>query len=134
MGKFIYEGGIRNDFEDRLLAHLQVVVGNKLRRGEPFYFVWKDDLSTGGGRTSVWVHPRANLVFKFSGGRPPGPEPRVARSADVDRQLPHRPVRRAGTVGRRRLTRVVRLTHPVKALAQRRAAGEREGDERIHHD
>ena len=35
MGKFIYEGGVRNDFEDRLLAHLQVVVGNKLRRGEP---------------------------------------------------------------------------------------------------
>ncbi|MDQ1136050.1 hypothetical protein QE410_000849 [Microbacterium sp. SORGH_AS 1204] len=71
MGKFIYEGGIRSDFEDRLLAHLQVVVGNKLRRGEPFYFVWKDDLSTGGGRTAVWMHPRANLVFKFSGGRPP---------------------------------------------------------------
>ncbi len=71
MGKFIYEGGVRNEFEDRLLAHLQVVVGNKLRRGEPFYFAWKDDISTGGGRTSVWLHPRANLVFKFNGGRPP---------------------------------------------------------------
>lgn len=71
MGTFIYEGGVRNDFEDRLLAHLQVVVGNKLRRGEPFSFVWKDDISTGGGRTSVWVHPRANLVFTFHGGRPP---------------------------------------------------------------
>ncbi|KTS55178.1 ATP-dependent DNA ligase, partial [Microbacterium testaceum] len=46
MGKFIYEGGVRNEFEDRLLAHLQVVIGNKLRRGEPFYFVWKDDIST----------------------------------------------------------------------------------------
>ncbi|MDQ1076063.1 hypothetical protein QE406_002311 [Microbacterium testaceum] len=71
VGKFIYEGGVRNDFEDRLLAHLQVVIGNKLRRGEPFYFVWKDDISTGGGRTAVWLHPRANLVFKFNGGRPP---------------------------------------------------------------
>ncbi|KTS88439.1 ATP-dependent DNA ligase [Microbacterium testaceum] len=71
MGKFIYEGGVRNEFEDRLLAHLQVVIGNKLRRGEPFYFVWKDDISTGGGRTAVWLHPRANLVFKFNGGRPP---------------------------------------------------------------
>ena len=33
--------------------------------------VWKDDISTGGGRTSVWVHPRSNLVFTFNGGRPP---------------------------------------------------------------
>jgi len=71
VGKFIYENGIRTEFEDRLLAHLQIVVGNKLRRGEPFYFQWKDDVSTGGGRTSVWVHPRSNIVFKFHGGRPP---------------------------------------------------------------
>ncbi|WP_279366366.1 ATP-dependent DNA ligase [Microbacterium testaceum] len=71
MGTFIYESCVRNDFEDRLVAHLQVVVGNKLRRGEPFSFVWKDDISTGGGRTSVWVHPRSNLVFTFNGGRPP---------------------------------------------------------------
>lgn len=71
MGKFIYEGTVRADFEDRLLAHLQIVVGNKLRRGEPFYFQRKDDVSTGGGRTSVWLHPRSNIVFKFHGGRPP---------------------------------------------------------------
>ena len=112
MGKFIYEGGIRNDFEDRLLAHLQVVVGNKLRRGEPFYFVWKDDLSTGGGRTSVWMHPRANLVFKFSGGRPP-----ACTSCRNRRKTSSRPSRSPDP--------------PVKALARRRAAGEREGDERI---
>ena len=63
MGKFVYEGTTRTDFEDRLLAHMQVVIGNKLRRGEPFYFQWKDEVSTGGGRTSI--------VFKFHGGRPP---------------------------------------------------------------
>ncbi|KSU52910.1 hypothetical protein [Microbacterium enclense] len=71
MGKFIYNEQIRVDFEDRLLAHLQVVVGNKLRRGEPFYFSWKDDQSVGGGRTAVWMHPGASFVFKFSGGRSP---------------------------------------------------------------
>ena len=38
MGKFIYREQVRADFEDRLLAHLQIVIGNKLRRGEPFYF------------------------------------------------------------------------------------------------
>jgi hypothetical protein len=71
MGKFIYEGTTRVDIEDRLLAHLQVVVGNKLKRSEPFYFTWKDDLSLGGGRTAVWLHPRASIVFKFHGGRSP---------------------------------------------------------------
>lgn len=71
MGKFVYREQVRVDFEDRLLAHLQIVIGNKLRRGEPCYFSWKDDQSVGGGRTAVWLHPEASLVFKFHGGRAP---------------------------------------------------------------
>lgn len=71
MGKFIYRDQVRVDFEDRLLAHLQVVIGSKLRRGEPFYFSWKDDHSVGGGRTAVWMHPGASFTFKFHGGRAP---------------------------------------------------------------
>lgn len=71
MGKFIYEEQVRVDIDDRLLAHLQIVIGNKLRRGEPFYFSWKEDRSVGGGRSTVWVHPGATLVFRFSGGRVP---------------------------------------------------------------
>jgi len=71
MGRLIYEGQIRAEFEDRLLAHLQVVIGNKLRRDEPFYFSWKDDVTTGSGRTSIWIHPHATLVFKYSGSRVP---------------------------------------------------------------
>jgi hypothetical protein len=38
MGKFTYQTGTRVDFEDRVLAHLQVVISNKLRRGESFVF------------------------------------------------------------------------------------------------
>lgn len=71
MGKFVYEEQVRAEFEDRLLAHLQIVIGNKLRRGEAFYFTWKEELSVGGGRSAVWMHPGASLVFKFSGGRAP---------------------------------------------------------------
>ena len=71
MGKFIYEDLVRVDFEDRVLAHLQVVIGNKLKRGEPFYFQWKDDATIGGGRSSVWMHPAASFAFKYYGGRPP---------------------------------------------------------------
>jgi hypothetical protein len=36
MGKFVYDGHIKVDFDDRLLAHLQVTITTKLRRGEPF--------------------------------------------------------------------------------------------------
>lgn len=71
MGKFIYEKDTKADFEDRALAHLQAVIMAKLRRGESFSFSWKDDLSTGGGRTSVYLHAHSSIVFKFSGGRTP---------------------------------------------------------------
>lgn len=71
MGKFIYEGTVRADFDDRTLAHLQTVIGAKLRRGEPFHFTWKDEASAGDGRTTVWVHPRCSLVYVFGDRRTP---------------------------------------------------------------
>jgi len=75
MGKLIYEGTIKVDFDDRTLAHLQLVIGNKLRRGEPFHFTWRDDASIGDGRTTVWLHPACGLVYKFYGGRKPQMNP-----------------------------------------------------------
>ncbi|GAB3633318.1 hypothetical protein GCM10027421_26710 [Microbacterium shaanxiense] len=71
MGKFIYEGNVKTEIEDRALAHVQMVVMAKLRRGEPFSFSWREDASVGGGRTTVWVHGGSSLVFKFHGGRQP---------------------------------------------------------------
>lgn len=71
MGKFTYDGIVKVDFEDRLLAHLQTVIGAKLRRGESFHFTWKDDSSIGDGRTSVWIHPRVSIIYKFYGTRRP---------------------------------------------------------------
>ncbi len=71
MGKFIYDGAVKVDFEDRLLAHLQLVIGTKLRRGETFFFTWRDDSSVGDGRTSVWMRPQASLVYKYYGSRQP---------------------------------------------------------------
>lgn len=72
MGKFIYDGLVKVDFEDRLLLHLQMVIAAKLRRGEPFNFTWKDDSSIGDGRTTVWMHPRTSIVYKYYGSRRPG--------------------------------------------------------------
>jgi hypothetical protein len=71
MGKFIYEGNVKTEIEDRALSHIQVVITSKLRRGEPFSFSWREDNSVGGGRTTVWVHAGSNLVFKYHGSRQP---------------------------------------------------------------
>lgn len=71
MGKFTYDATTKIEIEDRTLAHVQVVVGTKLRRGEPFYFSWRDDVSIGDGRTSVWLHPSVPLIYKFYGSRRP---------------------------------------------------------------
>lgn len=71
MGKFIYEGSMRTEIEDRALTHLQVVFSAKLRRSEPFIFTWRDDSSVDGGRTTVWVHAGSSLVFKYHGSRQP---------------------------------------------------------------
>lgn len=71
MGRLIYEGTLKVDLEDRTLAHVQFVIANKLRRSEPFFFTWREDPSTGEGRTSIWVHSGANIAFKYHGSRTP---------------------------------------------------------------
>jgi hypothetical protein len=57
--------------DDRTLAHLQVVIVNKLRKGERFLMSWKDSPSVGDGRSSVWISPDSAIHFKFDGGRSP---------------------------------------------------------------
>jgi hypothetical protein len=59
------------DFDDRVLAHLKVVIVSKLRRGEPLQLSWKEPGETGHGRSSFWLHPTIPLTFKFNGSRPP---------------------------------------------------------------
>ena len=72
MGKLLYGmSGIEIGFDDRVLAHLQVVIGAKLRRGESFYFSWKDDPNVGDGRSTIWVSASVPLYFKYSGGKMP---------------------------------------------------------------
>lgn len=69
MGKLTYDSTLTADFDERTLAHLQLVIGAKLRRGEAFYFTWHDDVAVGDGRTTVWLHPTIPLAFKFFGAR-----------------------------------------------------------------
>lgn len=71
MGKLTYDSTVVVDFDDRLLAHLQMVIATKLRRGESFAFTWRDDAAVGDGRTTIWLHPALPLVFKYFGGKAP---------------------------------------------------------------
>jgi hypothetical protein len=71
MGRLTYDSTTTVDFEDRLMAHLQLVIGAKLRRNEAFFFSWKNDMDIGDGRGSFWMHPTIPLYFKFTGSRAP---------------------------------------------------------------
>lgn len=71
VGKLTYNSMLTADFDDRVLAHIQVVIGAKLRRGEAFYFSWRDDPKSGDGRSAIWIHPGIALTFKYFGGRAP---------------------------------------------------------------
>jgi len=56
-------------FDDRALAHLQVVITAKLRRRESFLFSWT--ASAGNGRSAVWLDPSSTLYFHYQGSRVP---------------------------------------------------------------
>ena len=71
MGRFIYDT-LNNsiDIEDRTLAHLRIVIMNKLRRSESFMFTVDLD-SEGISRRSFWIHPSVPLQFALHGSREP---------------------------------------------------------------
>ena len=72
MGSLIYgHPSIDIKLEDRVLAHLQLVFSDKLRRNEGFHFSWADHELNGGGRNIVWVHPAMPLYFRYAGSRVP---------------------------------------------------------------
>lgn len=71
MGQFIYNDDTKFELDDRVLAHLEVVITAKLRREESFAFAWHEDVSTGSGRRKVWMHPAIPLVYRFYGNRAP---------------------------------------------------------------
>ena len=70
MGTLTYDSKLTATFDDRILAHLQVVIWSKVRRGEQFSFTWTDPTRSG-GRTSIWISPNISLAFEFYGSRVP---------------------------------------------------------------
>lgn len=70
MGSMTYDSAVVS-FDDRLLTHVQIVIVQQFRRRESFTMSWLDPMSSGNGRSSVWLHPECQLYFKFSGSRVP---------------------------------------------------------------
>jgi hypothetical protein len=72
VGKLLYgDSEIVIEFDDRAMAHLQIVIAAKLRRKESFFFSWKEEVAAGGGRSSIWFSTSIPLYFKFYGGKLP---------------------------------------------------------------
>lgn len=72
MGKFMYGTPATTvEFDDRVLAHLKVVIIAKLRRGESFTFTWANTPESGGGHNSIWLNPSVPLQFEFYGSKDP---------------------------------------------------------------
>lgn len=90
MGSLTYDR-VTVEFDDRILAHLQIVIVQKLRRGESFLLSWRNAAEAGDGRSSAWLHPAIPLYFKFSGGQPPTINPlwlaQLTRSANSSQGL-----------------------------------------------
>ncbi|MEJ3405391.1 ATP-dependent DNA ligase [Rathayibacter sp. YIM 133350] len=69
----LYYGATATEFtfDDRVLAHLQVVFSAKLRRRENFFFSWTDGVELGSGRRALWISDSVPLYFRFNGSRTP---------------------------------------------------------------
>jgi hypothetical protein len=67
----LFYGGEDFEFDDRVLAHLQIVISTKLRRGENFFFSWTIPLERGSGRHAIWIDNGTPIHFFFTGSRPP---------------------------------------------------------------
>lgn len=70
MGRFLYDTMANaTDIDDRTLAHLRIVIMNKLRRSESFMF--DVEVGDGSGRRSFWMNASIPMQFHFYGGRHP---------------------------------------------------------------
>jgi hypothetical protein len=71
MGKLVYSGAqFEVEIEDRTLAHLQAVIGAKLRRGESFYFNWTTN-DPELRRNTLWLNPSIAVRYHYAdSGRP----------------------------------------------------------------
>ena len=86
MGSLTYHNTVVT-FDDQVLAHLQIIIVNKLRRHESFAMSWRDSEEVGDGRSAIWLDPSIPLYFKFDGSRSPRIDREWIESANSSRGL-----------------------------------------------
>ena len=99
MGTLKYDSTITAEFDDRTLAHLQVVIWSKLRRGEHFAFTFGDEAPPA-QRTSVWCSPTIPMAFQFEQAGPARAQRALAGAAHQVGQLGRGPAADARAGGR----------------------------------
>ncbi|ANJ27110.1 hypothetical protein [Agromyces aureus] len=71
MGLFIYDTRLEVDLDDRVLAHLQIVIVDKFRRNEKFAM----SLLHAGRSVTIWMTAQSRVQFVYSGNRHPAINP-----------------------------------------------------------
>lgn len=66
MGRLLYGSPpVAFEFDDRTLAHVEIVIIAKLRRNESFGFAIA---GKGDARTSIWMNPSSDVQFEYVKG------------------------------------------------------------------
>jgi hypothetical protein len=65
VGTLIYGGDFEIEIDDRMLAHLKLVIIGKLRRAESCALSWTVAKAQGSGRETIWINPNTALRFRF---------------------------------------------------------------------
>ena len=66
MGTLHYgRSGVELQLSDRVLAHLQLAINSKLRRGQGFSLSWTIPVQLGSGRMTVWVDGSIALRYHY---------------------------------------------------------------------
>jgi len=70
MGTLHYDGS-KFSLDDRVLAHLQVIIAMKLRRNEGFFISWGVTGPTGAGQHSIWIDNGVPIQVELQSSPPP---------------------------------------------------------------
>jgi hypothetical protein len=78
MGRLVYGATQRTIvMDDRLLAHIEVVVLSRLRRNNAFALRWAEVDGERPGRRTIWIHQDTDLCFEYD----------TAEQDELDRDL-----------------------------------------------
>ncbi|MEL4317902.1 hypothetical protein WJX64_02690 [Leifsonia sp. YIM 134122] len=55
------------DMDDRLLAHLQMIIGIKLRRSESFFMTWNESSTSVDARRAIWIDNGVPIYMEYDG-------------------------------------------------------------------